>query len=131
MAGRLSQELGGLAGAGAQLEAAESGEMMTVARLAAKVTEDSTHGLNWKLAEMLAKYEDIDSDSVLQMLNHLESLILETIDYNMSVPDDLKVEFEKQPAKVVHWLLACRLAEACTELRHDSSPTRPRAAHAT
>ena len=74
--------------------------------LAAKVTEDSTHGLNWKLAEMLAKYEDIDSDSVLQMLNHLESLILETIDYNMAVPDDLKVEFEKQPAKVVHWLLA-------------------------
>ena len=92
--------------------------------LAAKVTEDSTHGLNWKLAEMLAKYEDIDSDSVLMMLNHLESLILESIDYNMHVPGDLVSEFEGRPAKVVHWLMAVLVfcGAANPELAEGSKP---------
>ena len=80
------------------------------------------------MAEILAEFEGIGSDGVLRVLNRCETLILETINYDMRVPEDINEEFEKQPARLVNWLLAFLVYEPRVESKRGTSTlySRPR-----
>ncbi|KAH8069718.1 cyclic nucleotide-gated ion channel [Aureococcus anophagefferens] len=74
--------------------------------LAAKFTNDEARGLPRKFAAILADVEGLEEDVVLAALAQLELIVLETVAYDLSVPDDLATEERRHPAFVVSWLLA-------------------------